>query len=517
MRIRLALMLAAGTVSLAGAPVAEAGTASRPNVVVVVTDDQPASTANARTMPSTMRLIARRGARFTRSIVSTPVCCPSRATLLTGQFGHNNGVLWNNPGYPDLDDPANTLPVWLRRAGYRTVHVGKWLNGYKHVVPDTAVAPPGWSQWRTALEPIRYYDYVLGVNGRRIEHGSKRRDYITRVLNRQAARMVRRFGDRGRPLFMLVDQFAPHAWPGPGLANGCRAPGVEPDYRDRRRFKRVELPDPPSFDEADVSDKPSFIRARPRVTKADVKLRSRWHRCVLASLRAVDRGVERIWRELGRIGQRRNTAIVFTSDNGFYFGEHRVFVGKELPYREGLEVPLAIRLPPTQRPKHARGLRVRRLVGNVDLAPTILELAKADPCASPLDCRVLDGRSLLGLARGRDGSWPDGRALPLELDVGPPTATPNVSCSFQGLWVGRETYLHHTAATTPERDCVPVDESEHYDLRTDPHQLENLFPAAPGSAGAARQAALAARAEALAGCSGIAGRDPAPPGGSSCE
>ncbi|MGI9556310.1 MAG: sulfatase family protein [Solirubrobacterales bacterium] len=490
----------------------------RPNVIVIVTDDQPAATASKRTMPNTMRIAERGGARFENSIVSTPVCCPSRATFLTGQYGHNNGVLWNFPGYPDLRRPGNTLPVWMRKAGYRTVHVGKYLNGYGrgNFAPEAAL--PGWSEWRTVIEPVTYYGYELGVNGRRVEHGSRKRDYLTSVLNDHAVRMVKRHGDRRKPLFMVLNQFAPHSWGREGRVNRCRAPGVEPAWRDRKAFRDEPLPEPPSFDEPDVSDKPSFIQNREPLTAAEIKERTRWYRCSLASLRAVDRGVKRIWKALGRIGSRKNTMLAFTSDNGYYFGEHRVFRGKELPYRESVEVPLLIRLPESARPNRARGLRVDELVANVDLAPTILKLADADPCRTALDCRVLDGRSLVRLAGDRAKRWPSDRAVPIELDVDRPEATANVSCSVQGVWTAAgQVYLRHTSATTPDRECVPVDETEHYDLGADPFQLDNLFPATPGSTTSASQASLAARAETLSSCAGIPGRDTPPAGTANCE
>jgi len=362
-----------------------------PNIVVITTDDQHAASLNASFMPNVMQLIADPGARFQRSIVATPLCCPSRAAFLTGQYGHNNGVLWNLPGYRDLRDPHNTLPVWLRASGYRTIHVGKFLRGY-WLDGDPTQPPPGWDQWATMIN-WRYYDYVMALDGLPVGVGGETHEYLTTVLNQLAEEKIRRYAPGDRPLFMVVDQFAPHEWAGEGQVERCASPAPEPAWRDRDAFADEPLPGPPSLAEADVSDKPSFIQARSVPTVEQISEREREYRCGLAALREVDRGVERIWRALEAVGEEDDTVMVFTSDNGFYYGEHRLIEGpdKSLPYREGLEVPLAIRLPDGLRPPG--GIKVDELVANVDLAPTLLELAGASPCAAPGDCRTLDGRS----------------------------------------------------------------------------------------------------------------------------
>ena len=145
---------------------------------MVVTDDQRLDSFNSRTMPATERLIADKGTTFTDTIITTPTCCPSRATMLTGQYGHNNGVMANAPGYRAMEDPENTLPVWLDKAGYQTAHLGKYLNGYQGVAdPDTEVAP-GWDEWYTLLTPRRYYGYNLAVNGNEEKFGNNDEDYF---------------------------------------------------------------------------------------------------------------------------------------------------------------------------------------------------------------------------------------------------------------------------------------------------------------------------------------------------
>ena len=513
-RPRSSLLVLPALLIAAGAPAAATATTSeRPNVIVVVTDDQPDSTLTPGTMPNVTRLIARPGSRFTSSVVPTPLCCPSRSAFLSGEFGHNNGVLWNVPGYRDLREKANTLPVWMRRAGYRTAHVGKYLNGYRYTVPDPARPAPGWSEWHTVLDPTSYYSAPFSDDGRLHESGTAPRDYTTSIINRDAVRMIRRYGAGRRPLFMVVDQFAPHRSGGPSRVPACAAPGPEPAVRDAGAFSAAPLPRPPSFNEPDASDKPSFIRDRDPYGPEQIANLERTYRCSLASLQAVDRGVAGIWRELGRIGQRRNTALFFTSDNGLYFGEHRLSFEKIVPYRESLDVPLAIRLPG---PPTGTG-PIDRLVANVDLPATILDLAGAEPCRTHSDCRTLDGRSLVGLLRGRSAGWPADRAVPLELDTGGHPADPHSSCVYEGVRTAGSIYLHHSSIADGSGTCSPGDESELYDLEDDPGQLTNLLSPPVGPAAATPEMFLAARAAKLSTCAGIHGRDPRTAGRPFCE
>lgn len=480
----------------------------QPNVIVVVTDDQAPGTFSPQVMPITSRLVAAPGARFTTAANATPLCCPSRASFLSGQFGHNDGVLWNAPGYRALERKGNTLPVWMRRAGYVTAHVGKYLNAYAYAQDDPSAVAPGWMQWHTFVDPNSYYAAPYAQNGRIGETGTTPRDHTTTVINRTAVRMIDRFVPRRRPLFMVVDQFAPHRSGGPSLVESCAAPGPEPALADAAAFADAALPQPPSFDEADVADKPAFIRARPPLDARRLAALERTYRCTLAALQSVDRGVGEIWRALGAAGERRNTALIFTSDNGLYFGEHRLSFEKIVPYRESLEVPLAIRLPASTRPRPKRGIAVDELVANVDLTATILALAGAAPCRMRGDCRTLDGRSLLGLAAGRRGGWPTDRAIPLELDTGGRRADANSSCTYHGMRTATQIYLHHTAIADEDGECSPANAVERYDLATDPFQLTNLAAApADPAAEALLGAALAERARSLRRCAGIRGRD----------
>jgi arylsulfatase A-like enzyme len=489
------------------APTGVAASDDPPNVIVIVTDDQSAATMSPRVMPTIDRLLVRAGVSFDNAVVPTPLCCPSRAALLSGQYGHNNGVLWNAPGYRDLERKVNTLPVWMKRAGYRTAHVGKYLNGYLFTIDDPAQAAPGWEEWHTVLHPTSYYSAPFANNGRFGESGTEPGDYTTSIINRTAVRMIDRYAGGSHPLFMVVDQFAPHRSGGPSLVPRCAAPGPEPALADRDAFADEPLPHPPSFNEADVADKPSFIRRRDPFDADGIEALERTYGCTLAALGAVDRGAGQIWRALGRAGERRNTAIIFTSDNGLYFGEHRLSLEKIVPYRESLDVPLAMRLPSSTNPAPESGRVVSDLVANVDLTATILDLAGAEPCRKSNDCRTLDGRSLLGLAAGRDRGWPANRRIPLELDTGGKPPDANSSCTYVGFRSVDEIYLRHTSAAGPDRVCEPTDQVEHYDLLDDPAQLTNLFPGAVSGIDPILELALQRRADALTECAGIRGRD----------
>jgi len=520
MRLRvLALLALAATVAASALPhggSAAAGAASKPpNIIVIETDDQTLESFRPEVMPNTVKLLGSGGTTFTNAVVTTPLCCPSRVTLLTGQYGHNNGVLSNRPGYPSLGTQGSVLPTWLRNAGYVTAHLGKWLHGYEDFVkPDTKVAP-GWDEWYTALEPRAYYDYKLMVNGGAEGFEDRNRDHLTGVLNRAAVELIREYVPKRKPLYLQLDQFAPHAGPG-SKTSRCEG-GAVPGPGDEGLFRGEPLPKPPSFNEEDVSDKPSFIRGQSSLDGEAIANVERRYGCALASLASVDRGVKKIWRALGRTGERENTVIVFTSDNGFFFGEHRLPKSKFRVYEEAIRVPLVIHVPEPLLGASAVP-KVDLPVANVDITATLLELAGAEPCSSKGDCRVLDGRSLLDLMAGQPGGFPRDRAIAIEFtEQGVPSEL-TASCSFTAIRTTQDLYVEH--ASVPEAGggaCRPSDEKELYDLVNDPFQLHNLLPAPQGSPELATQQALAARLDQLRDCAGIEGRDPVPASGHYCE
>src|SRR5919106_777797 len=345
MRTSCAALL--GALVAASAPgIASAQTAGtpdpRPNVVVIMTDDQDAR--SLRVMKEVDRRRRERGATFANSFVALAQCCPSRATFLTGQYAHNHGVLGNEPpdgGYTKLDH-TNTLAVWLKEAGYNTIHIGKYLNGYGLL--DPTEIPPGWTEWRGSVDPstYRYFGYTLNENGKLAAYDHP---YQTDLYARKATNVIRRRGPQAAPFFLWIAFLAPHSGK-PRDADDPRGLGTPaPAPRHRDAFATKDLPRPPSFNEADVSDKPFDIRRRSLLGPARIRKVQENYQQRLESLLAVDEAVAKIMGALREAGELANTLIVFTSDNGFFHGEHRVAAGKLLLYEPSIRVPLVIRGP----------------------------------------------------------------------------------------------------------------------------------------------------------------------------
>lgn len=507
--IALALAAVAGFALLAGDDGSAGGeTTARPNIVLIVTDDQTMEQFTRRTMPETTRIVADEGTSFSRYWVTTAVCCPSRATMLTGQYAHNHEVLSNPAGYPALVDRENTLPAWLSRAGYTTAHVGKYLNGYGEV--DGLGRGPGWDVWRTAFGPMFYDFNVVGTDGEKTRFGFGEEDHFTTVANQIASQQARELGEREEPFYLQIDHRAPHTEGQPESGGRCSGLSI-PAPRDEELFADATSPRVPSFDEEDISDKPPFLQGPPLTEGQLDSLDKRWS-CALASLKEVDRGVADLERTLGDIGELDDTVIIFTSDNGVFYGQHRIFRGKVLPYADIHHVPLAMRVPA----RFLSGPAIESVgvpTANIDLAPTILELAGAEPCLSERDCRIMDGRSLLGLIDESDDSWPAERALVFEYEDTAKKRYP--VCAYSGVLVGADKLTHHTNAPDESGRCAPQDVYERYDLSRDTYELENMcHPRCPTDQ---LQTLLEQRLDKLRECAGVKGRDPLSAGGVYCE
>jgi arylsulfatase A-like enzyme len=355
----------------------------RPNIVVVETDDQ--TLEQMRFMPHTQALLGDQGTTFTNSFVNYPLCCPSRATFLTGQYSHNDGVRGNDApdgGYSALDH-TNTLPVWLQRSGYATALVGKYLNGYG--VANPHARPAGWTDWNALVGNTVFsmYDYQMNRNGTLVDYGSEPADYQTDVLSAQAVGVIERHAPDTAPFFLWVTPAVPH-WEGDGSLT------IRPAPRHADLYDTLPLPKPPNFNEADVSDKPPKVSSLPLLSPGEIDHITRSYRNEVEALQAVDEMVEDIYQALQESGELDNTVFVFTNDNGVFHGEHRINAGKGREYDEDTRVPLIVRGP-----GFAAGKRATEPVINADLAPTFVELANAKPG------RVMDGRSLLHPLRTR--------------------------------------------------------------------------------------------------------------------
>ncbi len=470
----------------------------RPNIVMVMTDDQAKSTMLPEVMPNLTSKLMAEGTTFSDFTVTTPLCCPSRATYMTGQYGHNNNVLRNF--YPDLQDKRNVLPSWLRQRGYSTAHVGKFLNSYEEGDLGPAAVAPGWDLWFTQLEKRRYYDWKASKNGKVVHYGTDDNDHATTVTSKFAVDWTKRLVKKKDPFYMQVDYYAPHT--APGRDTRCSAAPV-PEAEDEGRFASTPLPQPPSFNQADVSQMPTFIRDKPPLTDEEIDRITQHYRCALESLYGVDRGIGEIYDAVAEAGELNKTIFVFTSDNGYFYGEHRISKGKPYPYAENIKMPLTMRVPPRYRDEAPLVRTSDAPTANIDLAPTLLELADAEPCIRKTKCRVMDGRSLMPLIEGTDG-FPTTRGIALE----------RYSCDFRGIVLGGQIYVSYSKEDTT--GCQP-DEAEMYDLGADPFQLDDLLPTVEGSPNDAIRIKLARKMRRLGECAGIRGRDPKPDSGLYCE
>jgi N-acetylglucosamine-6-sulfatase len=522
MWVRLVGVLAlAGAALMAAAPgsaVAADRAAGKPNIVVVMTDDQ--SVSDMRAMPNVRRLIARQGTSFRNSFSSYPLCCPARATYLTGQYAHNHGVGSNFPpgGFYGLRRQGNTLPVWLKRAGYVTGHSGKFLNQYG--AKDPTEVPPGWDEWYGTIDfsTYDYFNYLLNENGRVTVHGDeayarglsevaratqdgelnspadlfrkldqvlggnlgteRAQDYSTDVLADRAARFIRRRAPGRKPFFLTFTPVAPHREDLRNILPNAPQTDPRPAPRHADEFANVPLPRGPAFNEADMSDKPSNMRALPLMSQATIDELVQDHRGRLRSLQAVDEAVARFVAELRRAGELDNTLIIFTSDNGWLQGQHRVPDNKYLAYEPSIRVPLVMRGPGVP-----AGRTISATAINVDLPATVVDAAGARPG------RTLDGISLLPVVRHpRRAPKRDVLLEALEPLFDRPGFPHEESQPYYGIRTNTHKYVRWRTG-----------EEELYDLRRDPHELQSL--AADPSAAALKRR-LAARARRLSTCRG---------------
>jgi N-acetylglucosamine-6-sulfatase len=472
-----ALIVFGGGSGAAKQPAAKQSSPARPNVVVIMTDDQ--TVEQQRVMNTVNSRIGARGAVFRNAFTNFALCCPSRATFLTGQYAHNDGVRGNSPpegGYEGLDH-TNTLPVWLQKRNYFTSNIGKYLNGYEGQ-PQPETIPPGWSDWETSVRTYTYYDYNLNVNGSLVDYGHAPADYKSDVYSGRAVDLINERAGRKKPLFLWLNYLSPHSG---GPTNDPNLPGggtcqatAKPAPRDAGKFSGEQLPGKPSFNEADTSDKPAWIRDE-QLTPKEIRTITRKYRCRLESVLAADQGAGEVLDALRKHGELKNTYVIYTSDNGFMHGEHRVPTGKNNLYEEAIHVPLMVRGPGIE-----PGTKVDDLVSNADIAPTITDLTGATPE------RRFDGRSLQPLWRhpGRES----GRELLIQARYGGPNDERNV------VAVRNHRYIYGEYENGDQ---------EMYDLISDPYELENIA-GDPGAA--AVRDALAARLASLRDCAGASCR-----------
>jgi N-acetylglucosamine-6-sulfatase len=380
--LALAVLLLSGA-SGSAPPTAAQANPAKPNFVFILADDMRADDLNY--MPKTRSLLAKQGMSFEDAYVSDPLCCPSRATIMRGQYAHNHGV-WSNKngpngaweGYENHGNEQDNLATRLDDAGYRTGLFGKYFNGY-----ESTTVPPGWDRWFAKLHPtlFDYYDYDVNDNGQIRHFGKRDADYETDVLHRRTQQFIGSSVNQGEPFFAYVAPIAPHS------------PAI-PAARDRHVFDGERAPRLPSFDERDVSDEPPWIGKLSRLDGAERANIDARHEQRVETLQALDDLVEGVVNKLRSARALDDTYVVFTSDNGYQHGEHRIPHGKGRPYEESIRVPLLVRGPGVQADS-----TTHKLALNTDFFPTFMDLAgRRTP-------EYVDGRSLGPVLEGSVTIW----------------------------------------------------------------------------------------------------------------
>ncbi len=505
-------------------PGLRAASSPRPNLVVILLDDQDDLTSPYwSALKKTEALVRNRGLTFNRAYSPDPICCPARSVLLTGLYPHNTGVLANQGPYggweafvsplsPDgrpivdsegnaVDNEDRTLAVLLSRAGYRTALFGKYLNGAPEDLP---YVPKGWTEWYAGDHDFyQGYDYKLTEKtgqaaARFVSYGHEESDYSTDVIAGKAAGFIRRSkGESDAPLFLWVAPTAPHL--------PLEAPAR---YQSAQATWSGRLPKRPNYNEADLSDKPAWLRNsgdfRSQVIEGKSPLSAVFSPTVefpkrMGSLYAVDDMVAQIASELDRAGELENTYFVFTSDNGYNLGAHRL-ANKMAPYEESIKIPLVISGP---------GVRhgdTEALTLQTDLAPTFLEVAGV-PAPD-----YLDGRSLVSRFSKLDADLPasglhsefvtqylgfyDSLSVEIPAKLGW-VLTQTVSMdnpTYQQIHTGRHVFIRWQDRVGKEREL--------YDLASDPYQLKNRLKGAVSIADAQLAASLERRLDQHLKCSG---------------
>jgi arylsulfatase A-like enzyme len=490
LRVLLVVALVAAALAACGGgssgPDGEPGASRPPNIVFLLVDDlDQVVSPYWEAMPTARELLRDGGLTFENMFATDPVCCPARATLLTGMYPHNTRVYNSAGGIETFRTRASkwSIGVRMKAAGYSTAFIGKYLNGYEL---DPSYVPPGWDEWfgLAGRNFLSGYSYGANHNGTMEHFGLSNRDYQTEVLGRVATSFIDRRAPGDKPFLLTLFPSAPHS-------------PIKPARPDRdNRFADDQLPDRPDFHD-DLSDKPTWLREGYAPTPPkDQATALTQYRDGLGSLIAVDRMLASIVSHLKAAHELANTVFVFSSDNGFSFGSHQI-VGKLVPYNETTRVPLVIAGP---------GIRhgtTDALAGAIDVAPTLYDLAGA-----PRHDDV-DGTSLVPYLRDDAATsredllieYKAPAALPFhtladvrEVTAGPPFDTLTVP-DYRSVRTLRWQYIEWYAG--------PDHEYELYDMRADPYQLTNLF-SDPATAAAHRDvvADLQSRLDALGACSG---------------
>lgn len=426
---------------------AQALAADRPNILFVLTDDQHFALFDV--MPNMQKLIVQEGASFTHAFFNDPLCCPSRASMMSGLYAHNHGVVSNN-GKPFAEVDSRSVAPWLESAGYRTIIVGKYLNVFDGT-------PPGWDIFevsRGAGALGHYYGPKLHLNGRVTKHPDTA--YTTTVYTDRAIAHIKDAVEDGVPFFLWLSYHAPHVPPKP-----------EPKYQ--AALATLRIPRLPSLN-AMIRNGAAYTQRGPQSASDIDKLDGDYRTQARAAL-SIDDGIARLVATLTSEGVLNNTYIIVTTDNGWNPGYHRLSRAKGYPYDEVLKMPLFVRGPGV-----AKGSRIDALTINADMGPTMAGLAGARYSST------VDARSLADVLLGRARSTR--QVQPIFYEEGTANRT---TPSYRGLRSRKYLYVEYDTG-----------EKELFDMDSDPYQLDNIY----ASASKTLKKALADRTRALAGCEG---------------
>jgi N-acetylglucosamine-6-sulfatase len=432
-------------------PLATESAATKPNIVLVLTDDL--SKNLVQYMPN-VRKLQQDGTTFTNYTVTDSLCCPSRASLFKGQFPHNTGIYKNHGSdggfrlFHSRGQESSTFATDLQAAGYRTGFFGKYLNEY---LPATSFAggkpyvPPGWDQWFVGGNAYKNFDYALNENGVVRKYGSKPADYLTDVLSAKATAFVTTSAKAGSPFMLEVATYAPHS-------------PYTPAPRDANLFPGLKAPRNAAYDKL-PKDAPAWLATHPRLNAAqesrmDVEFRKR-----AQSVQSVDRMIGALRETLTKAGVADKTVVMFASDNGYHMGEYTLPSGKQTAFDTDVNVPFVVAGHGVK-----AGQTVTAVVENTDLRPTFANLAGVAPHPE------VDGRSIKQLLAGETPDRWRTAALIEHRDPATDPADPdyekdsiNIPPTYDAIRTAEFTYVQYVDGTR-----------EYYDRRADPLQLRNL-------------------------------------------
>ena len=422
----------------------------RPNIVFVLTDDL--SMDLLRFMPQ-VQAMETRGMTFRNYFVSDSLCCPSRASIFTGNFPHDTGV-WTNSGarggmgaFVAHDDENKSFNLTLQRAGYRTAMMGKYINRYldgPHTMPlPPTYVPPGWSEWDVGGWGYPEYDYRMNIDGHVHYFGHKPKDYLTSVITRRGVRFIDRSASAHKPFFLELATFTPHT------------PYV-PAPRDAHKFPGLTAPHPPSFDQM-PTHAPPWLASHPPLSARQIAHINWVFRRRVQDVQSVDRMITAVQQALQRHHLLRNTYVVFSSDNGLHTGEYRMMPGKLTAFDTDIHVPLVV-----DGPGIAHGSSTGAMSENTDLASTFTAMGGTSLSS--------DGVSLLPILHGSPpANWPNAILVEHHHPV-PSLYDPDLQAPVSGNPPSYEAIRTKSFLYVEYVDG----EREYYDLRTDPFELHNL-------------------------------------------